>query len=98
MPIAVLLRKFKKQASNNNYKKSVQSFLDLVTRHETYIAQLRSKIKDKSIQDPARLFQQFSQLTEAETALSPLLKEQMKIEKTRSEQMNRKLAVDRTAK
>ena len=38
VPISVLMRKFKKQASNGNYKKSVQSFLDLVARHETYIA------------------------------------------------------------
>ena len=38
VPISVLLRKFKKQVGNTNYKKSVQSFLDLVTRHENYIA------------------------------------------------------------
>jgi len=59
VPITVLLRKFKKQTSNNNYKKSVQSFLDLVARHETFVAQSRSKIKDKSLRDPAKLFQQF---------------------------------------
>ena len=38
VPISVLLRKFKKQVGNSNYKKSVQSLIDLVTRHENYIA------------------------------------------------------------
>ena len=38
VPISILLRKFKKLASNANYKKSVQAFLDLVGRHENYIA------------------------------------------------------------
>ena len=57
VPISILLRKFKKLTSNNNYKKSVQAFLDLVTRHETFIAQSRAKIKDKSLSDPAKLFQ-----------------------------------------
>lgn len=30
VPIGVLLRKFKKQAGNGTYKKTVQSFLDLL--------------------------------------------------------------------
>ena len=38
VPITVLLRKFKKQVNSSNYKKNIQTFLDLVTRHENYIA------------------------------------------------------------
>ena len=56
VPITVLLRKFKKQTNSNIYKKSIQSFLDLVTRQENYVAQARAKIKDKSLRDPAKLF------------------------------------------
>ena len=62
VPITVLLRKFKKLAQNANYKKSVQALLDLIGRHENFIAQNRAKIKDKSLSDPAKLFQQFTQL------------------------------------
>ena len=57
VPISILLRKFKKLTQNANYKKSVQALLDLVGRHENFIAQNRAKIKDKSLSDPARLFQ-----------------------------------------
>ena len=57
VPICVLLRKFKKQAGNGNYKKSVQAFLELLERHENFVAQSRGKIKDKSLRDPAKLFQ-----------------------------------------
>ena len=38
VPICVLLRKFKKQSGNANYKKSIQAFLDLLARHETFVA------------------------------------------------------------
>lgn len=57
VPISVLLRKFKKQVSNNNYRKSVQSLIDLIARHESFVAETRAKIKDKSLKDPAKLFQ-----------------------------------------
>lgn len=56
VPITVLMKKFKKNANSQIHKKAIQSFLDLTVRHETYVAQARSKIKDKSLRDPAKLF------------------------------------------
>ena len=83
VPITVLLRKFKKQVNSSNYKKNIQSFLDVITRQENYVAQNRAKIKDKSLRDPAKLFQQFSQIIQSQTTgkdgqstnVSPLDKE-----------------------
>lgn len=60
VPIGVLMRKFKKNSGSTNYKKSIQAFLDLLVRHENHVATSRGKIKDKSLRDPARLFQQFN--------------------------------------
>lgn len=97
VPITVLLKKFKKKTSSGIYKKSVQSFLDLLARQDTHVAQARSKIKDKSLRDPAKLFQQFAVLNQESNAVSPLKKEQVKIDKTRSEQIERRLAVKKTA-
>ena len=105
VPITVLLRKFKKNANSANYKKTVQSFLDLVTRHETYIAQNRSKIKDKSLRDPAKLFLQFATILQTANqasqsgkgAESPFAKEQAKVERARNEHMSRKMEVKKGA-
>ena len=55
VPIGVVLRKFKKNIGNSNYRKMVTSFLELIQRHEDLIAQTRAKIKDKSLRDPAKL-------------------------------------------
>lgn len=68
-----------------------------MARQDTHVAQCRSKIKDKSLRDPARLFQQFAVLTQESNATSPLMKEQIKIDRARIEQIERKLAVKRTA-
>lgn len=57
VPVGVLLRKFKKNCKNPNYRKTVSAFLDLVKRNEDKIADARSKIRDKSLKDPARLHQ-----------------------------------------
>ena len=93
VPVTVLLRKFKKQTTNGIYKKSLQTFLDLITRHENHVAETRAKIKDKSLRDPAKLFQQFAAMAEEKAANTPLAKEQIKIEKARLEHMQRKQAV-----
>jgi hypothetical protein len=58
--INVILRKFKKQCSNNTYRKSVQSFLELLQRHQEVITAERAKIKDKSLKDAPKLTLQFS--------------------------------------
>ena len=57
VPVGVMLRKFKKNTNNSNYRKMVQSFLELIQRHEDMIAHTRAKIKDKSLRDPAKLHQ-----------------------------------------
>ena len=92
VPITVQLKKFKKLISSGIYKKSIQSLLDLIVRHETYIAQSRSKIRDKSLRDPAKLFQQFSAILQGQSNESaPMAKEQAKIEKTRIDHVTRKM-------
>ena len=90
VPTGVMLRKFKKNTTNSSYRKMVQSFLELIKRHEDVIAQARGKIKDKSLKDPASLHQQFKLLIKHED--TPLGREQIKIEKRQAEQMTRKLA------
>ena len=55
VPTGVMLRKFKKNTTNSNYRKMVQSFLELIKRHEDLVAQARGKIKDKSLREPAKL-------------------------------------------
>lgn len=99
VPICVLLSKFKKQSGNTNYKKSVQAFLDLLQRQETFVAQHRAKIKDKSLKDPAKLFSQFSAVLQShstqqdgkEVVNSPLAKEQAKLERAHTEEVARKM-------
>jgi len=54
---AVTLRKFRKQSSNNGYRKVVGNFLELLKRNEEWIAIERVKIVDKSMKDPAKLHQ-----------------------------------------
>ena len=58
--ISGILRKFKKQCSNNTYRKTVQAFLELLQKHQDVIVAERSKIKDKSLRDAAKLTLQFS--------------------------------------
>ena len=89
VPVGVLLRKFKKHATNGSYRKAVQSFLDLLKRNEDFVAQERARIKDKALKDPAHLFQQFKSLVKDKEA--PLRSACRKIEQQRSEQMQRKL-------
>jgi len=57
VPASVMLRKFKKNCSNNSYRKSVGTFLDLLKRSEDWLAAERAKIQDKSLKDPAKMHQ-----------------------------------------
>lgn len=55
VPTSVVLRKFRKNASNNAYRKTVGSFLDLIKRNEDHVVAERAKIADKCLRDPAKL-------------------------------------------
>lgn len=89
VPICVMLAKFKKATNSQVFRKTIQSFIELVKRNEQAVADARGKIKDKSLRDPSKLHQQFQLLiTSAET---PLGKEMARIETRRSEQVQRKI-------
>lgn len=51
VPIGVILRKFKKNAKNNNYRKIVALFLELLNKNSEFIIQKRSNIKEKSLKN-----------------------------------------------
>jgi Noc2p family len=51
VPIGVLLRKFKKQTHNGNYRKIAAAFLDLLKKNEDFISQKRSQMREKSIKN-----------------------------------------------
>lgn len=55
VPISVMLAKFKKNTNNQVFRKSIISFLELVKKNETAVAEARAKIKDKSLRDPSKL-------------------------------------------
>jgi hypothetical protein len=57
VPICVMLAKFKKVTGNQVFRKSIQSYIELVKRNEQAVADARSKIKDKSLRDPSKLHQ-----------------------------------------
>jgi nucleolar complex protein 2 len=90
VPLSVVLRKFKKNCSNNSYRKMIGTFLDLLKRSEDWIAAERAKIGDKSLKDPAKIHQQFSiQLKDKD---SPLNVEAKKVIARRTEAVERKIA------
>jgi hypothetical protein len=89
VPICVMLSKFKKVTGSQVFRKSIQSFLELVKRNEQVVADARGKIKDKSLRDPSKLHQQFQLLINPSE--TPLGKEQVRIETRRSEQVQRKI-------
>ena len=89
VPVGVILRKFKKQSRNGNYRKTITAFLELVQRNEDIISQSRAKIRDKGLKDPANLHKQFSEIVSHEA--TPLSKEAAKIAKRRTEDIRRKL-------
>jgi hypothetical protein len=60
VPTCVVLRKFRKLTSNNAYRKTVGSFIDLLKRNEDFVVAERAKIADKCLRDPAKLHQQFA--------------------------------------
>lgn len=60
VPTCVVLRKFRKMTSNNAYRKTVGSFIDLLKRNEDHVVAERQIIADKCLRDPARLHQQFA--------------------------------------
>jgi hypothetical protein len=62
VPICVMLAKFKKVTNSQVFRKSIQSFLELVRRNEQTVADARSKINDKSLRDPSKLHQQFQSM------------------------------------
>lgn len=78
VPAGIMLRKFKKNCNNGNYRKNVQSFLELLKRNEDFIAAERAKIKDKSLKDPANLISQYTQLLKDKE--TPLMTAAKKIE------------------
>ncbi len=51
VPIGVILRKFKKNAKNNNYRKLVALFLELLNKNAEFIIKKRSAIKEKSLKN-----------------------------------------------
>jgi hypothetical protein len=51
VPLGVVLRKFKKETKNGNYRKNVAAFLDLVKRNEDLIIAKRNSLKDKSMKN-----------------------------------------------
>lgn len=55
VPTSVILRKFRKNSSNNAYRKTVGNFLDLLKRNEDFVAAERAKIADKCLREPAKL-------------------------------------------
>lgn len=55
VPTCVVLRKFRKLTSNNAYRKTVGSFLDLIKRNEDYVVAERAQIAEKCLRDPAKL-------------------------------------------
>jgi len=57
VPTCVVLRKFRKMTSNNAYRKTVGSFLELIKRNEDHVVNERAKIAEKSLRDPAKLHQ-----------------------------------------
>ena len=96
VPVSVLLRKFKKQSRNGNYRKTVTAFLEVVQRNEDMVALARGKIREKSLRDPANLHKQLIDLLDHESL--PLVKEAKKIEQRNAEDVRRKLAKFNTSK
>lgn len=51
VPIGVVLRKFKKQTHNGNYRKIVATFLELLKKNEDFIIQKRLQMREKSLKN-----------------------------------------------
>lgn len=51
VPIGVILRKFKKNTKNNNYRKIVALFLELLNKNAEFIIKKRSSLKEKSLKN-----------------------------------------------
>jgi hypothetical protein len=88
VPMSVVLRKFRKTTSNNAYRKTVGSFLELIKRNEDHVVGQRAKIAEKSLRDPAKLHQQFAVMM---TAMTPLNTEAKRIVDRRNEQVRNRM-------
>lgn len=73
VPIGVILRKFKKNTKNNNYRKIVAFFMELLMKNAEFIIQKRLQIKEKSIKNIHGIMMNFE--NEIGTELTPLEKE-----------------------
>ena len=83
VPVGFLLRKFRKNSKNSNYRQSVQSLLDLLEKNVKVVLEERQKLKDKSLRDPAKLTLTFNhQLAQASL---PLIVEAEKINKRKAQ-------------
>ena len=89
IPVGVLLRKFKKNTSNNNYRKIVAAFMDLLKKNEDYIIQKRTLLKEKALKNLSGMLKNFENLLGQE--LTPLEKEKKKIEERRTEKIKGKI-------
>lgn len=90
VPIGVLLRKFKKNTHNGNYRKVVAAFLDLLKKNEDYIIQKRNQMRDKSIKNLSAMLSSFeSQFGPDEK--TPLERERDKILTRRSDYYKNKI-------
>ena len=81
----VILRQFKKNTKNSSYRKSVQSFLELLERNDKYVTAERLKIKDKSLREPAKITLQLGNQIKVNEL--PLVKESEKLAQRRMEQI-----------
>ena len=86
LSVSVILRKFKQQCTNNTYRKSVQTFLELLQSHQDVIQAERAKIKDKSLKDAPKLTQQFSR--QLQVVSLPIVQEAVKQSQRRDDQIN----------
>jgi len=57
---SVLLRKFRKNTTNNDYRKTILTFLDHLKANETLITQKRSNIRDLSSANLDKLHKQLN--------------------------------------
>ena len=97
IPTGVVLRKFKKNCTNNTYKKAITSFLELLQRNSDFVVQQRLALKQKSLRDPVKLYSDFASQLNNTKQQAPLLKERQKIIQKRIDDFKLKFNAQKSA-
>lgn len=90
VPIGVVLRKFKKNTHNGNYRKIVAAFLDLLKKNEDFIIHKRLQMREKAIKNLNAMLASFDSHF-APDEKTPLEKERDKIVARRADYYKNKI-------